>query len=69
MEQFEQAQDLDLRYLKQALAEQQRNRPQGESRTHCLNCGEKIPEARRNAAKGCEYCVECGEKFGPQRRR
>jgi len=69
MEIFEQAQDLDRRYLAQALEEQQRNKPQGESRTHCLNCKEKIPEARRQAAMGCEYCVTCGEKFGPQRRR
>lgn len=31
----------------------------GESRTHCLDCDEPIPEARRKAVKGCKYCIQC----------
>ena len=31
----------------------------GESSTHCENCGEPIPEARRQAVPGCRYCVKC----------
>ncbi len=29
------------------------------SLTHCLECGEKIPEKRRQAEPGCELCVKC----------
>lgn len=29
------------------------------SRTHCLECDEPIPEARRQASPGCQYCVQC----------
>jgi len=27
--------------------------------THCLECGEAIPEARRKAVPGAQFCVEC----------
>lgn len=35
--------------------------PTGESATHCRdnNCGEAIPEGRRQALKGVKYCIEC----------
>ncbi len=33
--------------------------PRGESATHCEECGDPIPEARRNAIPGVRYCVEC----------
>lgn len=29
------------------------------SLTHCLECGDKIPEKRREAEPGCELCVGC----------
>ncbi|MBU2539153.1 MAG: TraR/DksA C4-type zinc finger protein [Proteobacteria bacterium] len=29
------------------------------SLTHCLECGEKIPDKRRQAEPGCELCVQC----------
>ena len=31
----------------------------GESRTHCAECEEPIPEARRRAVPGAKLCVEC----------
>ena len=31
----------------------------GESRTHCAECGELIPPARRQALPGARTCVEC----------
>lgn len=31
----------------------------GESSFYCENCGEKIPEARRQAVPGCRYCIKC----------
>lgn len=33
--------------------------PDGESLTHCLECGEAIPEARRKAIPGVQTCVGC----------
>ena len=33
--------------------------PDGESLTHCEECGEAIPEARRKAIPGVRYCVKC----------
>lgn len=39
--------------------------------THCLECGDPIPEKRRLASPGCCYCVTCqkwidgGRRFHP----
>lgn len=33
--------------------------PDGESLTHCEECGAAIPEARRKAMPGVRYCVRC----------
>jgi phage/conjugal plasmid C-4 type zinc finger TraR family protein len=35
------------------------NMPKGESATHCIECGEEIPPARRRALPGVRTCVEC----------
>lgn len=29
------------------------------SATHCEECGDKLPDARRKAYPGCTMCVEC----------
>ena len=31
----------------------------GEGETHCVECGEEIPEARRGALPGARTCVVC----------
>ncbi|MEX3014363.1 DksA/TraR family C4-type zinc finger protein [Gymnodinialimonas hymeniacidonis] len=36
-----------------------RKGPQGESLTHCADCEETIPEARRKAIPGVKLCIEC----------
>jgi len=36
-----------------------RRAPQGESRTHCADCDEPIPESRRKAVPGVKLCIEC----------
>ena len=36
-----------------------RRLPDGESLTHCEECGAAIPEARRRAMPGVRYCVQC----------
>lgn len=33
--------------------------PGGASLTHCLDCGDEIPAARRQAIPACERCAEC----------
>lgn len=33
--------------------------PEGESLTHCEECGESIPQARREAVPGVRLCIEC----------
>lgn len=33
----------------------------GESLSHCEECGEAIPEARRRAVPGVRKCIECQE--------
>jgi phage/conjugal plasmid C-4 type zinc finger TraR family protein len=33
--------------------------PAGEGTTHCEECGEEIPEARRRALPGARTCVAC----------
>ena len=33
--------------------------PSGEGATHCDECGEEIPEARRRALPGARTCVAC----------
>jgi phage/conjugal plasmid C-4 type zinc finger TraR family protein len=34
-------------------------RPTGESLTHCAECEEEIPPARRQAIAGVKLCVDC----------
>ena len=33
--------------------------PSGESLRHCDECGEAIPEARREAVPGVRFCISC----------
>ncbi len=37
--------------------------PGGNSLTHCTECGEEIPEARRQAVPGVRFCVRCQEEL------
>lgn len=40
------------------IEEQRKTIYSGESATHCEECGEPIPEARRKAI-ACKYCLSC----------
>lgn len=42
--------------------------PQGPSATHCKECGEPIPEARRIALVGVQLCVVCQQKVDAELR-
>jgi phage/conjugal plasmid C-4 type zinc finger TraR family protein len=33
--------------------------PAGEGASHCIECGEEIPQARRRALPGARTCVQC----------
>jgi phage/conjugal plasmid C-4 type zinc finger TraR family protein len=49
---------------------QARKAPVGESLTHCAECEEPIPEARREAIPGVKLCVDCAaERDGAQMAR
>lgn len=39
-----------------------RRGPQGESRAHCAECEEDIPEARRVAIPGVKLCIACQQE-------
>lgn len=42
-----------------ALQRQLDRMPQGESATECEDCGNPIPEKRRQAMPGCKRCIHC----------
>ncbi len=37
----------------------ERAEPRGESMRECVECGETIPEARRDAVPGVRLCIDC----------
>lgn len=39
-----------------------RRGPVGESLTHCADCEEPIPEARRIALPGVKLCIDCQQE-------
>jgi phage/conjugal plasmid C-4 type zinc finger TraR family protein len=57
------AQEAYERFLNTALAGRLNHQPATESLTHCTECEEEIPEARRKASPGCTRCVKCQESF------
>lgn len=70
MDQLDQAQDLDARYRHQALSLQAQVAGfAGVSRSHCIDCGDEIPTARRTFLPGCSRCVDCAAKMEETERR
>jgi phage/conjugal plasmid C-4 type zinc finger TraR family protein len=41
---------------------QAQRKPVGESRTHCAECEEPIPQARRDALPGVKLCISCQQE-------
>ena len=39
------------------------------SATHCVECDEELPEARRKAYPGCTMCVSCQDDTERRNRR
>jgi phage/conjugal plasmid C-4 type zinc finger TraR family protein len=59
LEEADMAQLLSVKANEDALAKFRASLPKGPSLTHCEDCGEEIPEARRKAVMGCMMCIEC----------
>ena len=55
-EQIEASIDDELKRMKSRPA------PQGESLSHCAECEEEIPQARRAAIPGVKLCIDCAQE-------
>ncbi len=49
--------------VKDAVKLARKRLPRGESLSHCRECGDTIPDARRRAIPGVCLCVECQSEF------
>ncbi len=59
---FDMAQELDLQLTEQAIYNfQASNEHSSLSYSHCVDCGEEIPDNRRKAIQGCKRCIDCQE--------
>ncbi|TFH86020.1 DksA/TraR family C4-type zinc finger protein [Billgrantia azerbaijanica] len=45
--------------IEDALQRARSELPRGESRRHCEECDEEIPQARREAVPGVRLCIAC----------
>ncbi len=45
--------------VKDAVLSARSRLPSGEGATHCVECGDEIPPARRRAVPGARTCVPC----------
>jgi len=45
------------------------NLPKGESAEHCDECGDAIPQARREALPGVRLCVKCQSELDEEQTR
>jgi phage/conjugal plasmid C-4 type zinc finger TraR family protein len=47
--------------VKDGIRRAQSRLPNGPGHANCINCGDAIPEARRNAIPGVSLCIKCQE--------
>lgn len=70
MDEIDDAQKAERLYRQEALDNRiSVGRPGWKSLTHCIDCGEAIPEKRRQAIEGCERCCECQDEFYKEKGR
>lgn len=55
-------QDQILDSINDEIARARRNLPKGDSLSHCEECGEEIPQARRDALPGVRLCIACQQE-------
>lgn len=58
---IDRASEREAEFLAEALARHQRQPENRGSLKNCTDCGEPIPEARRQAVSGCLRCIDCQE--------
>ncbi|MBN3005578.1 TraR/DksA C4-type zinc finger protein [Chromobacterium alkanivorans] len=67
---FDRAQELEQRQREEALARQATaSRAQGNSLSHCEDCGDEIPPLRREKVAGCTRCTPCQSDYEKACRR
>lgn len=59
----DQAAEREAIFLAEALHKTLPTEPPGVSAYECEDCGDEIPEARRQAVPGCTRCIYCQEYF------
>ena len=59
---IDQASELEEMLREQAIAAHRIDR-NAVSATHCIECDEVIPQARREAVPGCRTCASCQEEI------
>ncbi|HCI6474758.1 TPA: TraR/DksA family transcriptional regulator [Klebsiella quasipneumoniae subsp. quasipneumoniae] len=57
---IDQASELAERRLEMTIQNMRINH-EAVSATHCRDCGEEIPERRRELVAGCQRCADCQE--------
>lgn len=55
------ASEREAEFLVEALAKHQPPSENTAGFSHCEDCGDPIPEAKRKAVRGCTRCVVCHE--------
>jgi phage/conjugal plasmid C-4 type zinc finger TraR family protein len=64
MDEVDDSQKAERLYRQEALdRHKQISTPGWKSLTHCIDCGDPIPEKRRLAIEGCLRCYECQVEF------
>lgn len=64
MDEVDDAQKAERLFLQDAMDRRTPvGRPGAPSLTHCIDCDEPIPKARRVAVPGCQRCRECQEEY------
>lgn len=49
--------------VEDAVAKARMELPSGDSLSHCAECGEPIPQARRQALPGVRFCIHCQQSM------
>lgn len=64
MDIFDRAQEADAEFRRKALEKQRReSKMTGKSLTECIECGDDIPDSRRQACPGCMRCLDCQQAY------
>lgn len=59
MDEMDYAQERAAEYTADALRDHWRQQPMGQGLSHCEECGDPIPEARRRAMPTARLCMPC----------